>query len=119
MTDIAGRVSGKVAIVTGAASGIGAATAQLLAEEGASVVVADLNAAGARDHAAQLVAAGHEAIAAAFDLGDEQSIGGLINHAVSTYGTVQILHNNAAATHLAATRSSVAAMGELSNDEAH
>jgi NAD(P)-dependent dehydrogenase (short-subunit alcohol dehydrogenase family) len=98
------RVLGKIAIVTGAASGIGAATAEVLAEEGARVVVADLNLEGARRHAEQLVAAGYEATAAGFDLGDAQSIASLITYTMDTYGGIDVLHNNAAATHLAATR---------------
>jgi NAD(P)-dependent dehydrogenase (short-subunit alcohol dehydrogenase family) len=97
-----GRVEGKVAIVTGAASGIGAATAQLLAEHGASVVVADINAERAAQHAASIRAAGHDATAIAFDLGDAESIESLIAQTVDRYGGLDILHNNAAAVHIAA-----------------
>ena len=60
-----GRVEGKIAIVTGGASGIGAATAQLLAEHGASVVVADVDAERAEQHAASIRASGHDAAAIA------------------------------------------------------
>ena len=97
-----GRVQGKIAIVTGAASGIGAATAQLLAEHGARVVVADLDAEKAEAHAASLRAAGHDAIAIGFDLGDEDSIAALIERTVAEFGGLDILHNNAAAVMLAA-----------------
>ena len=98
------RVRGRVAIVTGAASGIGAATAEVLAREGASVVVADLNPEGAHEHAKTLTSQGLSATAAPFDLGDPASIETLIGLTLGTYGGLDILHNNAAATHLAATR---------------
>ena len=97
-----GRVEGKVAIVTGAASGIGAATAQLLAEHGASVVVADMNVERAEAHAAAIRASGHEAIAIGFDLGDEASIAALIERTVDELGGLDVLHNNAAATMISA-----------------
>jgi NAD(P)-dependent dehydrogenase (short-subunit alcohol dehydrogenase family) len=99
-----GRVEGKIAIVTGAASGIGAATAQVLAREGASVVVADLNRDGAVAHAKQLAAEGGAVIGIGFDLGDPKSIESLVAETVSAFGGIDVLHNNAAATHLAATR---------------
>jgi NAD(P)-dependent dehydrogenase (short-subunit alcohol dehydrogenase family) len=99
-----GRVEGKVAIVTGAASGIGAATAQLLAEHGATVVVADIDEQRAEEHAATIRAAGHRAHAMAFDLGDEASIAVLIERTVSELGGLDVLHNNAAAVMLAATQ---------------
>jgi NAD(P)-dependent dehydrogenase (short-subunit alcohol dehydrogenase family) len=99
---IMGRVEGKVAIVTGAASGIGAATAQLLAEHGARVVVADMNLQRAEAHAAAIRADGHQAIAIEFDLGDESSVASLIEQTVSELGGLDVLHNNAAATMLAA-----------------
>jgi NAD(P)-dependent dehydrogenase (short-subunit alcohol dehydrogenase family) len=98
-----GRVTGKVAIVTGAASGIGAATADVLAREGARVVVADLDADRAREQAQRIVEAGGEAVAVPFDLGDEASIELLVRQAIDAYGRIDVLHNNAAATHLAAT----------------
>jgi NAD(P)-dependent dehydrogenase (short-subunit alcohol dehydrogenase family) len=99
-----GRVQGKVAIVTGAGGGIGATTAQVLAREGAAVVVADLNVAGAEKVVAQIEEAGGEATAVAFDLGDEISIKRFVAAAVEAYGGVDILHNNAAATHLGGTQ---------------
>jgi NAD(P)-dependent dehydrogenase (short-subunit alcohol dehydrogenase family) len=98
-----GRVDGKVAIVTGAAGGIGAATARLLAQEGASVVVADINASGAEAHAARIVADGSRAVGIGFDLGDAASIESLIEQTVSRFGGIDVLHNNAAATQLAGT----------------
>jgi NAD(P)-dependent dehydrogenase (short-subunit alcohol dehydrogenase family) len=99
-----GRLDGKIAIITGAASGIGKATAERVAAEGAATVVADLNADGARDVAAKITAAGGTATAVRTDLGDAGSVRAMIEAAVTSYGGLDILHNNAAATHLAATR---------------
>jgi NAD(P)-dependent dehydrogenase (short-subunit alcohol dehydrogenase family) len=101
-----GRVEGKVAIVTGGASGIGAATAQLLAEHGARVVVADIDLERAQSHAESIRSAGHEAIAVGFDLGEEDSIAAMIDQACREFGGLDVLHNNAAATRLAAREDS-------------
>jgi NAD(P)-dependent dehydrogenase (short-subunit alcohol dehydrogenase family) len=95
---------GKVAIVTGAASGIGADTAARLARDGAAVVVADIDLAKAEKHAAGLVQAGGNAAAVRVDLGDEQSISAMIEFAVDRFGGLDILDNNAADTRLSATR---------------
>jgi NAD(P)-dependent dehydrogenase (short-subunit alcohol dehydrogenase family) len=92
------RVAGKVAIVTGAASGIGQATAELLASEGASVVVADLDAAGAERVAAGIRAAGGRAVGQSTDVSSEEQIRGMIQRAVDEFGGLHILHNNAAMT---------------------
>jgi len=98
-----GRLDGKIAIITGAAAGIGQATAQRVAAEGARTVVADLNADRAREVAAKIAAAGGEATAVQADLGDTDSVRAMVEAAVAAYGGLDILHNNAAATHLAAT----------------
>lgn len=84
----------KVAIVTGGASGIGAATARRLKEEGALVAVADINVDGARDMANEI---GGETKAFAYDARDEASIADLIVAVVSHFGRLDILHNNAGA----------------------
>jgi NAD(P)-dependent dehydrogenase (short-subunit alcohol dehydrogenase family) len=98
-----GRLDGKIAIITGAAAGIGQATAQRVAAEGARTVVADLNATGAKQVAGEIDAAGGEATAVQVDLGDNDSVRAMVRAAVAAYGGLDILHNNAAATHLAAT----------------
>jgi len=97
------RLSGKVAIITGSASGIGAATAAAFAREGARVVVADVNFEGAKSHAAALIKAGGEAIAVHLDLGDEASIRQLFAETLARFGGLDVLHNNAANTRLSST----------------
>ena len=87
----------KVAIVTGSASGIGRATARLLAAEGASVVVADLDEAGASAVVSEIEADGGKAIATQVDVSVEEDVHEMIATAVSTFGGLDVLHNNAAA----------------------
>jgi NAD(P)-dependent dehydrogenase (short-subunit alcohol dehydrogenase family) len=99
-----GRLDGKIAIITGAASGIGAATARQVAAEGARVVAADLDLAGVRKTADAIATAGGEASAVQADLGEPGEVRAMVAAAVSAYGGLDILHNNAAATRLAATR---------------
>jgi NAD(P)-dependent dehydrogenase (short-subunit alcohol dehydrogenase family) len=87
------RLEGKVAIVTGGASGIGAATARRLAAEGARVAIGDLNGPRAEQLAAEI---GNEAVGIQFDAGDVGSVERLIERAVARFGRLDILHNNAA-----------------------
>jgi NAD(P)-dependent dehydrogenase (short-subunit alcohol dehydrogenase family) len=93
-----GRVEGKVAIVTGSASGIGREVAGLLAREGAKVVVADLNAEGAEVVAKEIRSAGGEAIAQPTDVSQETEVAAMVQAAVDTFGGLHVLHNNAAQT---------------------
>jgi NAD(P)-dependent dehydrogenase (short-subunit alcohol dehydrogenase family) len=90
---------GKVVIVTGAASGMGRATAELCAERGASVVVADINEKGARVVADGINAAGGVALAHVVDLTSEKAVEGMVDATVETFGSVTALHNNAYAVH--------------------
>jgi 3-oxoacyl-[acyl-carrier protein] reductase len=88
-------VAGKIAIVTGAATGIGAATAALLAERGARVLAAGLQPEALRATVDAIVAAGHEAIAVDADVSDPAQIEALA-HAAQREGGADILVNNAA-----------------------
>lgn len=88
-----GRFDGQVAIVTGGASGIGEATCRRLVAEGATVVIADINAERAAALAAEL---GTRAIAQTFDAADVRSIEALVRGTVERLGRLDVLHNNAA-----------------------
>lgn len=92
------NLTGKVAIVTGSASGIGRTTATTLASAGAAVVIADLNIAGAQDTADRIVFAGGRAIAVQVDISDEAQVAAMVQSAVSEFGRVDIVHANAALT---------------------
>lgn len=89
------RLMNKVAIVTGAASGMGKSIALLYAKEGAKVVVSDLNLEGAHKVAEEITSAGGTALAIKTNVAVEEDIQVLVDTAVSTYGTVDILVNNA------------------------
>jgi len=91
------RLKDKVAIITGAASGIGEGTALLFAEEGAKVVVADRDAAGGENTVAQIRNQGGQAIFAAVDISQEADCARVVAEAVKTFGRVDILVNDAAA----------------------
>lgn len=92
-----GRVQDKVAIVTGGGStGMGRATAILLAREGARVVVGDINEAGARETAEAIVGAGGEAVAMRQDVSREADWQAIIELTLANFGRLDILDNNAA-----------------------
>jgi NAD(P)-dependent dehydrogenase (short-subunit alcohol dehydrogenase family) len=90
------RVKDKVAIITGAASGIGAATALLFAEEGARVVVADINEAGGGKTVAQAAEMNRGAIFVKADISQEEGAKEIVDAAVKAFNRVDILVNNAA-----------------------
>lgn len=89
------RLEGKVAIVTGGGGGIGSAVARRFVAEGARVVIADLFEEAARRAADPL---GADALAVQFDAGDATSVKAMVDRAVSHFGRLDILHNNAAMT---------------------
>ncbi|NMG41745.1 glucose 1-dehydrogenase [Chelativorans sp. ZYF759] len=91
------RLQGKVAIVTGGASGFGAGIAARFAQEGAKVVVADLNADGAKAVAAQI---GASAIAIGADVSSREDTDAMVKAATDNFGRLDIMINNAGYTHL-------------------
>lgn len=92
MTD---RLPGKVVIVTGGASGLGEATCVRLAEEGAAVVVVDIDGDGARRTAAAIASSGGAALAVAADISTEAGNTGMVAEAIASFGTVDGLVCNA------------------------
>jgi NAD(P)-dependent dehydrogenase (short-subunit alcohol dehydrogenase family) len=84
-----------VALVTGAASGLGLATAKAFAESGASVALADWNEKAVRSAAAELTAAGHNALAVVCDVSDDAQVEAMVEQSVSAFGRLDAAYNNA------------------------
>lgn len=93
-----GRLEGKAAVITGAGSGIGRATAHLMAQEGAGLVVASLTGGSAETVAAEIRGAGGRAVAVKGDVADPEQNKAMIDAAVAEYGRIDVLHNNAMLT---------------------
>jgi NAD(P)-dependent dehydrogenase (short-subunit alcohol dehydrogenase family) len=87
--------SGKVALVTGAASGMGLATAKAFVEAGAAVVLADFNEDAVKAAAAELVAIGHRAIAIRCDVADDAQVAEMVDRTVAEFGRLDAAFNNA------------------------
>lgn len=90
-----GKLQDKVAIITGGASGIGAATAQLFVAEGAKVVLVDLNEEKGQAFAAELQATGAKAMFIKANVTDEQEVAAIYQTTIEAFGKVDVLFNNA------------------------
>ncbi len=86
---------GKVAVVTGAASGMGLVTARSFAEAGAAVVLADIDEKAARTAVDDLIAAGHRAIAVRCNVADEAEVAAMVDQTVEIFGRLDAAFNNA------------------------
>jgi len=93
------RLDHKIAIVTGGASGFGAGIARRFAEEGARIVVNDVNAPGAQAVAAAINAAGGRAAAFAGDVSRNEDVDRLVRFALAEFGGLNVIVNNAGTTH--------------------
>ena len=91
-------LAGKVALVTGAGAGIGRACATMMAEAGAQVVVADIDAAGAAATAEAIAGFQRKAVPVTADVGDLGQIDAMVKQAVAAFGQIDILVNNAGVT---------------------
>lgn len=85
----------RVAVVTGAGSGMGLATAQAFADSGAAVVLADSNEQTVGHATAELTSAGHQALGVVCDVSDEEQVAALVDRAVRTFGRPDFAFNNA------------------------
>jgi NAD(P)-dependent dehydrogenase (short-subunit alcohol dehydrogenase family) len=85
----------KVALVTGAAAGMGLATARAFAEAGASVALADVNESAVRSAVEELVSTGHNAIAVRCNVAEEAEVAAMVAQTVSTFGRLDAAYNNA------------------------
>ena len=93
---MAGRLKGKVAIVTGGASGIGRAVCLRFLQEGAKVVIADRNVAGAEETLALMEGSGEDSMVAPLDVSNASQVESVVNETVSRFGGLHILVNGAA-----------------------
>ncbi len=89
-------LKGKVAVIAGGATGIGAATAIRLAEEGVALAIGDINANGAEAVAGRIRDSGGRAVGRRFDISDDDSVRELVAFAARTYGGIDFMHANAA-----------------------
>jgi NAD(P)-dependent dehydrogenase (short-subunit alcohol dehydrogenase family) len=92
---MSGRLAGKVALITGAGMGMGRETAALFAEEGARIVVADIDAEAAKGTVARVEKAGGQAVAVTGDVAIEADVQRMVEEGVRRFGALHVLHNNA------------------------
>ncbi len=90
-----GRVEGKIALVTGAGSGIGRATALTFAREGAKVAVADMDSSGGEETVRLIKDSGSDATFIKVDVSQESEVKAMVDNVVSVYGRLDCAHNNA------------------------
>ena len=93
-----GRLQDKVCIITGAGSGIGRASAEMFAREGAIVVVADIRADAGQQVVDGIAAAGGRAIALTIDVGEEEQLRSMVDTTIGKFGRIDVLFNNALMT---------------------
>jgi 3-oxoacyl-[acyl-carrier protein] reductase len=93
-----GKLDGRVAFVTGAARGIGAATALRLAEDGAKVVLTDIDVEGCKQGIAEIERAGSQGLAVSCNVADKAAVEAAVQQAVDHFGRLDILVNNAGVT---------------------
>ena len=93
----AGKLEGRVAIITGSGGGLGAECARVLASHGASLVIADINAEAADRVAAEITGNGGRAIGIRVDVSSEDDVKAMVETVMAHFGRIDILHNNAAA----------------------
>jgi NAD(P)-dependent dehydrogenase (short-subunit alcohol dehydrogenase family) len=87
------RFDGKVAVITGGASGIGAATSRRLASDGAAIVIADLDESAGEKLAGQIVADGGRAVFQPTDVADEESVSAMVRRAIAEFGSLTLAAN--------------------------
>src|SRR3954462_2387034 len=87
--------SGKVALVSGAAAGMGLATAQAFADAGAAVVLADIKEDAVKAAAEKLVATGHKALALRCDVSDHAQVAAMVDRTIAEFGRLDAAFNNA------------------------
>src|SRR5262249_57762504 len=92
---VSNRLAGKIALITGAGMGMGRETAALFAEEGARVVVADIDADAAKGTVARVEKAGGQAVAVVGDVAIEADVQRMVEEGVRRFGALHVLHNNA------------------------
>jgi NAD(P)-dependent dehydrogenase (short-subunit alcohol dehydrogenase family) len=111
------RLNDKVAVITGAAGGQGQAAARLFAEEGARLVVSDINGDGAEKTAQEIRDAGGEALALRTDVSREKDVAEMIRVAVDEFGALDVLFNNAGVGYSAADRLTMASVVDTPEED--